>query len=290
MASRRSSGSRRRPRAVDPTRSTNMTLTSRRSGSETGAALCPGRPSASRGAPQSPQNRLSAGFSPEHTPQTHGIGVPQSPQNLLCEATWAPQRGQIIGPAFLRVRGAQASCGEPEWIRLLGGGANVPSGLENVPRDHYYTKPAGLDVTYVTPKIVARRAGAKIKTEPKNSDVTLEGGRLPPDVKTTSVLRRVQLPPELYYVEVPGLEGHVCAFQLAATSSPIFVEAVSGRVQTLIPGDVFLGTPGHRESNIVLLGGIPQVGLIPGNRYSVISDSGVVGELITETPLAKKFA
>jgi hypothetical protein len=172
---------------------------------------------------------------------------------------------------------------------LLGGGANLPSGLEYVPRHHYYTKRAGLDVMYATPKIVARRAGTKIKTEPKSSPVTLEGGRLPPNVKTTSVLRRVRLPSELYYVEVPGLEGHVCAFQLAPTSSPIFVEAVSGRVQTLVPGDVFLGTPGHRESNIVLVGGIPKGGLIPGNPYSVISDSGVVGELITETPLAKKF-
>jgi hypothetical protein len=93
----------------------------------------------------------------------------------------------------------------------------------------------------------------------------------------------------LYYIEVPGLEGHVCAFQLAKRSSRIFVEAVSGRVQTLVPGDVFLATPGHRESNIVLVGGIPKGGLIPGNPYSVISDSGVVGELITETSLAKKF-
>jgi hypothetical protein len=137
--------------------------------------------------------------------------------------------------------------------------------------------------------MVAGRPGAKNKTEQKSSYVTLEGGKLPSNVKTTSVLRRVRLPPELYYAEVPGLEGHVCAFQLATTSSAIFVEAVSGRVQTLVAGDVFLGTPGHRESNIVLVGGIPKGGLIPGHPYSVISDSGVVGELITETPLAKKF-
>jgi len=140
-----------------------------------------------------------------------------------------------------------------------------------------------------TRKIVARRPGGKNKTEQKSSDVTLEGGKLSPNVKTTSVLRRVRLPPELYYVEVPGLEGQVCAFQLATSSSAIFVEAVSGRVQTLVPGDVFLATPGHRESNIVLVGGVPKGGLMPGNAYSVISDSGVVGELITETPLAKKF-
>jgi hypothetical protein len=140
-----------------------------------------------------------------------------------------------------------------------------------------------------TPKIGARRAGAENKTEQKSSYLSQEGGRLPPNVKTTSVLRRVRLPPELHYVIAPGLEGHVCAFQLDATSSTIFVEAVSGRVQTLLPGEVFLGTPGHRESNIVLVGGIPKGGLIPGNPYSVISDSGVVGELIDETPLAKNF-
>jgi len=73
------------------------------------------------------------------------------------------------------------------------------------------------------------------------------------------------------------------------SSSPIFVEAVSGRVQTLVPGDFFLATPGHRESNIVLVGGVPKGGLIPENAYWMISDSGVVGELITRTQLAKRF-
>src|SRR5262249_45375871 len=67
------------------------------------------------------------------------------------------------------------------------------------------------------------------------------------------------------------------------------VEAVSGRMQTLLPGDVFLGTPGHRESNIVLVGGVPEGGLTPGQTYWVISESGVVGELINGTPLAKRF-
>jgi hypothetical protein len=123
---------------------------------------------------------------------------------------------------------------------------------------------------------------------PQGSRGTLEGGALPRNVKTTSVLRRVCLPPELYYVKVHGLEGQVCAFQLA-TSSKIFIEAVSGRLQTLLPGDVFLATPGHRESNIVLVGGVPKEGLVPEKMYWVISDSGVVGELITRTALAKRF-
>lgn len=118
---------------------------------------------------------------------------------------------------------------------------------------------------------------------------SIEGGALPPNVKTTSVLRRVRLPRALYYVKARGLEGHVCAFQVAPASSTILVEAISGRLQTLLPGDVFLGTPGHRESNIVLVGGIPKGGLVPGKAYWVISYSGVVGEVITQTPLAKNF-
>src|SRR5262249_369108 len=138
------------------------------------------------------------------------------------------------------------------------------------------------------PRLMVRQRTAH-QGEQKRRYATLEGGALPPNVKTTSVLRRVSLPPELYYVKVRGLEGQVCAFQLAKTSSTIFVEAVSGRLQALLPGDVFLATPGHRESNIVLVGGIPKGGLIPERTYWMISDSGVVGELITRTPLAQRF-
>lgn len=140
-----------------------------------------------------------------------------------------------------------------------------------------------------TPKSAARQSRRLNRRKPKSACVPLEGGLLPPNVKITSVLRRIILPPQLYYVKVPGLEGHVCAFQLAKTSSTIFLEAASGRVQTLIAGDIFLGTPGHRESNIVLVAGIPNGGLIPGKPYSVISDSGVVGQLTTQTRLATRF-
>src|SRR5262245_24202378 len=147
------------------------------------------------------------------------------------------------------------------------------------------------------PKIVRRR---KTQMEGRNSKGTrlnvqssdcgsIEGGVLPPNVKLTSVLRRVLLPRASYYVKTHALEGDVCAFQLASTSSPIMLEAISGRLQTLLPGDVFLATPGHRESNIVLVGGVPNGGLVPGKVYWVISYSGVVGELNTGTPLANRF-
>ena len=115
------------------------------------------------------------------------------------------------------------------------------------------------------------------------------GGNVSANVKTTSVLRRVSLSGPLHYVKAPAVEGDVCVFQLAENSPPILAEAVTGRMQTLVPGDAFLGTPGSRESNIVLVGGVPKGGLIPGATYWLISEGGVVGELITRTPLAKRF-
>jgi hypothetical protein len=124
------------------------------------------------------------------------------------------------------------------------------------------------------------------KSRPRD---TITARQVSAKVKTTSVLRRVPLQGRLRYVEMPGLEGNVCAFQLASTSAPILIEAVSGRMQTLVPGDVFLGTPGNRESNIVLVGGVPEGGLTPEKSYWVISESGIVGELVTGTQLANRF-
>ena len=123
----------------------------------------------------------------------------------------------------------------------------------------------------------------------KNDGSSIEGGVLPQNVKTTSVLRRVKLPHALYYVKARAVEGDVCAFQLHPTSSAILSETACGRLQTLLPGEVFLATPGHRESNIVLVGGVPKGGLDPGKTYWVISYSGVVGELIAGTRLASRF-
>jgi hypothetical protein len=115
----------------------------------------------------------------------------------------------------------------------------------------------------------------------------MAGRALAVDIKRTSVLRR--LPPlgTLRYREVPATEGSVCAFELAADGSPIVVEAGSGRAMALVPRDVFLATPGHRESTRWVVGGIPRRGLIPRKYYWILSESGVVGDLIAGTPLTK---
>jgi hypothetical protein len=54
---------------------------------------------------------------------------------------------------------------------------------------------------------------------------------------------------------------------------------------TIGPGDAFLATPGYRESRRWAVGGIPAGGLVPGNDYWVLSDSGVVGELSSHSSL-----
>jgi len=52
---------------------------------------------------------------------------------------------------------------------------------------------------------------------------------------------------------------------------------------TIAPGDVFLGTPGYRQARRLVAGCIPDGGLVPGNYYSVLSESGVVGELLSRS-------
>ncbi|MEH2552083.1 hypothetical protein V1283_008728 [Bradyrhizobium sp. AZCC 2262] len=76
-------------------------------------------------------------------------------------------------------------------------------------------------------------------------------------------------------------------FELTEQAAPIILESVSGRAMTLVPGDLFLGTPGHRESTRWVVGRVPPGGLRPGASYWVLADSGVVGELIGDSPLAK---
>jgi hypothetical protein len=115
----------------------------------------------------------------------------------------------------------------------------------------------------------------------------MDGGTVAADVKRTSVLRRLPPLPALRYVAAPGLEGHVCAFRLVPDASPILVEAGSGRAMTLVPGDVFLAAPGHRESTRWVVGGIPPAGLVPGRNYWVLAESGIVGELVGDGALAK---
>jgi hypothetical protein len=107
------------------------------------------------------------------------------------------------------------------------------------------------------------------------------------DVKRTSVLRRLPALQKPRYAETRGHEGDVCVFALAAEASPIAVEAVTGRAMMLAPGDIFLGTAGYRESTRWVVGGVPDGGLVPGRDYWVLSESGIVGDLIGDSPRAK---
>jgi hypothetical protein len=113
----------------------------------------------------------------------------------------------------------------------------------------------------------------------------LNGGRLPVTVKRTSVLRRVPPLEEIRFQEECGGEGDVCVFELPREAPPITVEAPSGRIMTIAPGDAFLATPGYREARIWAVGGIPAGGLVPGSDYWVLSPSGVVGELSSYSAL-----
>jgi Domain of unknown function (DUF1611_C) P-loop domain len=86
---------------------------------------------------------------------------------------------------------------------------------------------------------------------------------------------------------MPGDEGRVCAFELPSDGSPLVVEADTGRTMFIAPGDVFLATPGYRESTRWVVGGVPPGGLGVGDTYWVLAQSGVVGELIGDSPLEK---
>jgi len=90
------------------------------------------------------------------------------------------------------------------------------------------------------------------------------------------------------YIETNGLEGFVCVFQMEAdAAAPIVLESTFGRAMTVVPGDFFLATPGHRESTRWVVGSVPSGGLLPGDSYWVLADSGVVGDLVGDSPLAK---
>jgi hypothetical protein len=107
------------------------------------------------------------------------------------------------------------------------------------------------------------------------------------DLKRTSALRRLPALKKVRCAEARGREGDVCVFELAAEASPIAVEAVTGRAMMLAPGDVFLATTGYRESTRWVVGGVPDGGLVPGSDYWVLSESGVVGDLVGDSPRAK---
>src|SRR5204863_6200063 len=111
------------------------------------------------------------------------------------------------------------------------------------------------------------------------------GGELPADIKRTSVLRRLPALEGIRYRPERGGEGDVCAFELPRDGISITAEAPTGRIMTIAPGDVFLATPGYRAARRWAVGSIPAGGLVPGDEYWVLSDSGVVGELISAAPL-----
>jgi hypothetical protein len=117
----------------------------------------------------------------------------------------------------------------------------------------------------------------------------MSGGSLPADVKRTSALRRLPPLQEIRLRPERASEGDVCAFELPRDSVPITVESPAGRVMTIAPGDAFLATPGYREARRWAVGTVPDGGLVPGNDYWVLSDSGVVGELISHPPLKMEY-
>ena len=104
-------------------------------------------------------------------------------------------------------------------------------------------------------------------------------------MKLTSVLRRIGALPAVDYIDAPASEGDVCAFRLADDHAAFVVEADSCRSMIVAPGDVFLATPGHRESTRWVVGTIPPEGLVPGEAYSVLAESGIVGDLVSDSPL-----
>ena len=105
----------------------------------------------------------------------------------------------------------------------------------------------------------------------------MNAGNLPANVKRTSALRRVPPLAEIQFRPEYGGEGDVCVFELPRDAAPIMVESPTGRVMAIAPGDAFLATPGYREARQWAVGTIPAGGLVPGNDYWVLSDSGVVG-------------
>jgi hypothetical protein len=113
----------------------------------------------------------------------------------------------------------------------------------------------------------------------------MNGGNLSANLKRTSALRRVPQLEAVRYQPECGSEGDICAFELPRDASPITVESPTGRAMTIAPGDVFLATPGYRESRRWAVGSIPAGGLVPGADYWVLSESGVVGELISHSAL-----
>lgn len=110
---------------------------------------------------------------------------------------------------------------------------------------------------------------------------------LPAACKQLSVLRRVGALRGHHWVAVPGMEGFAGVFRFPRDAEPIMVEAVCGRSMTLVPGDIFLASPGYRESVRWVVGGVPEDGLSPGGDYWILAESGVIGELHGDSPATR---
>lgn len=113
--------------------------------------------------------------------------------------------------------------------------------------------------------------------------------KLQPNLKWTSALRRIRAFHPVRYTVARGFEGDVCVFMLERDAKPIVLESPTGRLTTMAPRDLFLGTPGYRESTRWVVGAVPAGGLVPGNSYWVLADNGVVGELFGDSPLEKGY-
>ena len=111
----------------------------------------------------------------------------------------------------------------------------------------------------------------------------MDGDTLGTDLKTTSVLRRV---PPLTRIEPyagRGLEGHVCAFELARDGSPIEVEAASGR--WMVRPAMSFWAPPATASRHAGRSARSKRRTQAGQELSVLSHSGVIGELVGDSPL-----
>ena len=117
----------------------------------------------------------------------------------------------------------------------------------------------------------------------------MTGENLSGALKRTSALRRVPPLEALQYRPILASEGDVCAFELPRDALPITVESPTGRMMAIAPGDAFLATPGYREATRSVSGGIPAGGLVPGDHYWVLADSGVVGEVVGDSPLDEGY-
>jgi len=117
----------------------------------------------------------------------------------------------------------------------------------------------------------------------------MSGENLPANVKRTSALRRVPPLEVLRYRSEHGGEGDVCAVELPLDTPPITVEEPTGRLMAIAPGDIFLATPGHREATRSVCGSLPAGGLVPGDLYWVLAASGVIGELVGDSPFEEGY-